>query len=151
MVRQKVKAASVLLVGYFIPFSISPYVHLYYMFMHASLLHLVINMYAVFLCTKDRTNLLHVYILGVIAYLLSQSDKPTVGASGLVYIMLGMNVFGAWRSFLIGAAFTLFSCFMPGVNYKIHIISFIFGLIYSAIEREYKSYNEKREYIKGKR
>lgn len=71
--------------------------HLTYSFQHASFIHLILNCIGFYYMTKALENRYRPVLLVGVAYLISVGvsflvyyDKPVVGASGLVYALIGM-------------------------------------------------------------
>ena len=153
MLRKKIETIAILLVTYLIPNSGYYYgspiwTHFTYMFAHANLLHLICNLYALYICISKRINLFHVYIIGVAVSFIAMNNIPTVGASSCVYVMLGINVYGAKRkTHLIAVCAVLLGFLMPNVNAWIHVYSYILGMTYYAILIHIRMYNDDSQRI----
>ena len=123
--------------------------HFTYMFQHANLIHLLINSLAFIGMFRILEKIINKYILlatilsiGFLTSFLSMYEIPTVGASSMVYAMIGI-FFGSTISrrikiadikkyllFILGVALSLtVSFFKPNSNFELHIYSMLFGLI----------------------
>lgn len=105
MLRTKITIASILTIVYFLPVSCQVYgvsecspwwTHFTYQFFHGSLLHLICNLYAIFMCLNNkvfskRTLIPILYFVSVAASFMYTSSIPTIGASGVVFAMIGIN------------------------------------------------------------
>lgn len=107
------------------------YQHLTYQFFHASVFHFGANIYVMWVCA-DRFNLKQWQLLVclVISMLTPPiHTMPTIGASGIVYAMLGMiNTmvlkklrFASWIALYITIS-AFFNC-----NWILHLFCFILG------------------------
>ena len=125
------------------------YTHFTYMFQHASVMHLVLNSFSfivIFRLLSIYTNsyklFLTVLLIGFASSFLSEHNLPTVGASSMVYGMVGL-MYGFMcnkilefkeKVLLVGnivvllVAF-LISYFTKSSNFSIHLISLLLGLV----------------------
>ena len=126
------------------------YTHLTYSFMHASILHLVFNSLAFIGFYRVLKNyykglFLIIVLIAFSASFFAEYTLPTVGASGMVYAMIGMYigllVIGKVKIlkkdlyiflFSIGLMFAI-SVFKHNSNYVLHAICFIMGFGYEML------------------
>ena len=122
------------------------YTHFTYVFQHAGLLHLVANS----ISFLSFYNLLHrvcnafyyPYLIAVLSSFFSEYDKVTVGASGMIYAMIGMTIGYAFKGeklkitskkkfalMILLILVSLLIGFFNGSNNVVHIISLILGII----------------------
>ena len=122
------------------------YTHFTYVFQHAGLLHLVANS----ISFLSFYNLLHrvcnafyyPYLIAVLASFFSEYDKVTIGASGMIYAMIGMTIGYAFKGeklkitskkkfalMILLILVSLLMGFFNGSNNVVHIISLILGII----------------------
>lgn len=123
---------------------VSPfYTHFTYMFQHAGWMHLILNSLAFIglyrALNKQLKHLLSRIIwIAFIASFISVYLVPTVGASGMIYAMLGMclglEFTGQWKLqnmklvlFSIGAML-LISFFKNTSNFGLHVWCLVFGI-----------------------
>lgn len=73
--------------------------HFIYQFSHASWLHLLLNSYAIFSLVRILKQVVSKYFLLISSYYISSLasfwavyEKPTVGASGIAYYLLGVFI-----------------------------------------------------------
>lgn len=113
------------------------YQHLTYQFFHANIFHLAANLYVMWLCAtrlklSQRQMLL---CLAISAMTPATSLMPTIGASGIVYAMLGIiNTmvveklrFAMWIAVYIAIS-ALFNC-----NWSIHLYCYALGFMFNSI------------------
>ena len=109
------------------------YQHLTYQFFHTSIFHLGANIYVMWFCTTRFALKQWQLLMCLIISMLTPPiyTMPTIGASGIVYAMLGMiNAivlkklrFASWI-----ALYITISAFL-NCNWVIHLLCFILGFI----------------------
>jgi membrane associated rhomboid family serine protease len=133
--------------------SVSPfYTHLTFSFQHGSIIHLILNT-LVFISAfrvmerfvKPFVLFLAIYIISVLASFSSVTDIPTVGSSGMIYAMFGMetviviynNATGKQkRIFFFGIIVMLTASFFnAGSSFIVHITSYTFGTMFYMVKR----------------
>ncbi len=125
------------------------YTHFTYMFQHASVMHLVLTSFSFIAMFRVLTIFANKYklflalvIIGFISSYFSECQLPTVGASSMVYGMIGMMYGFIWNKILefmersililnlVGLLIALLiSCFTKNSNFSIHLISALIGLL----------------------
>lgn len=113
------------------------YQHLTYQFFHANIFHLVINLYVMWLCiTRFKLSQRQMLMCFIISALPPATlPIPTIGASGIVYAMLGIiNTmvvkklrFAMWIAAYIATS-ALFNC-----NWSIHLCCYALGFMSNSI------------------
>lgn len=128
------------------------YTHFTYMFQHAGISHLVMNsivFISMFYRIQENVNqwLLSgiLIIASFIASFLSIYDIPTVGASSMIYVMIGMffsfvvlsdtikDKKKYFTSTLVVFSALLISAFKHNSNFWLHVFSLLIGLIVETI------------------
>ena len=129
------------------------YTHLTYMFQHSNIIHLIINSFAFIGMFRVMERFVNKWTLPALIILtafassfLSMYDIPTVGASGMIYAMIGM-FFGLIISgeapikidkkkmsmFIFMVLFSLIiSFFKQNSNFVLHIYCMIIGAYFQA-------------------
>lgn len=128
-----------------------------YQFQHASWMHLILNSIAFFSFYKALQKaipqpiiFLAAYLLSIIAAICSCYSQPTVGASGMIYVMAGMFLsicfIGKKLHIVDKRKFVLFvSClaisitisfFKPSVNTACHLWALALGLLAGFIDNK---------------
>lgn len=128
------------------------YTHITYMFQHSGIIHLAINSIAFFVMFHNLQKLLNIWIVissilvcGFTASFLSMYDIPTVGASSMIYAMVGIDIgmtlfckkikianTRRYLLFICGLVLCLsISAFRHNSNFLVHIYSLLFGFIIS--------------------
>ena len=121
-----------------------------YQFMHASILHLIVNILSLMLMYEPIKNLyesrfsaIHIPNLFVVLYLSSVAvggfcamHTPTVGASGMVFFLLGMLIMlnptlQQLKSYIYVLLAVIASIILGNSNVALHILSFVFGALYT--------------------
>ena len=104
-----------------------------YQFFHVSVLHLAVNIYVMWLCVTrfslSNTMIACSYIASAIVP--TYTAVPTIGASGIVYALLGViNTmvvkkwrYAAWIAIYIGI------CWLFNTNAVLHLTCYVYGLI----------------------
>lgn len=122
------------------------YTHFTYVFQHAGIVHLIANSISFIsfsnLLGKVTNAFYYPYLIAVLASFASEYDKPTVGASGMDYAMIGMVLAYACkgdkikivdkRKFALMVGLICISIglgFITGSNNAIHIYSLLIGFI----------------------
>ena len=144
------------LITYFALSADNPWGCFTYPIVHVSWLHLLINllalvlMYApvrnIYCCRFNRSHihfLLVIYICTVLAGLCASADTPTVGASGIVFTLLGMLLMlnptrRQLRNYIYVAFAVLIQLFWGHSNIALHIIAFAFGVIAVILPTAYR-------------
>lgn len=133
--------------------SISPfYTHLTFSFQHGSIIHLALNT-LVFISTfrvmerfiRPFVLFLVIYIIAVLASFSSVTNIPTVGSSGMIYAMFGMETVIVIYNKATGKQKRLFffgiivmlaaSFFNAGSSFIVHITSYTFGAMFYMVKR----------------
>ena len=111
--------------------------HLTYQFFHANIFHLAANLYVMWLCITrfklSQWQMLMCFIISAMAP--ATLPMPTIGASGIVYAMLGIiNTmvveklrFAMWIAVYIAIS-ALFNC-----NWSIHLCCYALGFMSNSI------------------
>lgn len=136
------------------------YTHITYMFQHSAIIHLTINSIAFIVMFHNLQKLLNIgiiiasiFVCGFAASFLSMYDIPTVGASSMIYAMVGIDIgmtlfckeikianTRRYLLFICGLVLCLLiSAFRHNSNFLVHIYSLIFGFIISLIASYYKN------------
>lgn len=127
-----------------------------YSFAHASALHLFINMLCVYIMYKPIHNMYSksfgvisscgffciIFTAAVVAALPSAAALPTVGGSGLVWVMLGMLLLlnptmGQLRSYIYVAIAFVIQIIFGSSNVRLHAYAFIAGALIIIIRKAY--------------
>ena len=130
--------------------TVSPlYTHFTYMFQHAGVMHLFINSFAFIGMFRAIEKYVHKWLLavsciliGFAASFLSVYDIPTVGASGMIYAMIGMfmsitilykgakiNDKRKYAVFILAVCLSLLvSYFKYNSNFWLHVYSLSMGV-----------------------
>ena len=140
-------AISQFCIGHFALCTSNPWGCLTYSFFHVSWLHFLINllalvlMYApvrnIYCCRFNRSHthfLLVLYACAVLAGLCAAADTPTVGASGIVFALLGMLLMlnptlRQLRNYIYVAISIIIQIFFGHSNIALHLTAFAFGAI----------------------
>ena len=111
--------------------------HLTYQFFHANIFHLAVNLYVVWLCvTRFKLSQRQMLMCFIISAMVPATlPMPTIGASGIVYAMLGIiNTmvakklrFAMWIAVYIAIS-ALFNC-----NWSIHLCCYALGFMSNSI------------------
>ena len=111
--------------------------HLIYQFFHANIFHLAVNLYVMWLCvTRFKLSQRQMLMCFIISALTPATlPMPTIGASGIVYAMLGIiNTmvakklrFAMWIAVYIAIS-ALFNC-----NWSIHLYCYALGFMFNSI------------------
>ena len=119
--------------------------HLTYMFLHAGIIHLLINSFSfvsAWIIMKRFYRKGYFYVVPfALAFLTSFIplcifDKPTVGVSGVVYAMIGMilpyfNFKKTYLFYLSIALSLIVSFFIHSSNFYLHLFCFIGGVLFT--------------------
>lgn len=120
-----------------------------YMFCHANIFHLIVNLYAMYkvrelsevliekrIGIKHMSNIVLViaFAIGFLATFGSEGVLPTVGISGVISAYLGIITVSLWNkyswTFLITTLiFNLIAYFIGNSNVMVHSLSFIYGCV----------------------
>jgi len=122
-----------------------------YPFVHASLLHCVVNCWCllciVFLYDIRPVMLIGAYIIAAsypcsfLDFLYPSGMLPTVGASGICYALLGRYSFGVKRKLyyqLWWACFIGIGFFFPNCNAWLHLYCYLCGLVLALLNKPIK-------------
>ena len=135
------------------------YAHLTFMFQHAGFIHLTINSLSFLSIFRILEKCISKYYLVIIivsssyiASFLSVYDTPTVGASGMVYAMIGIYIVfiakkrliikdkDKFSIFLISVALCLaLSYFKTNSNFFMHLYSLLIGMVSAVIMSIYQT------------
>lgn len=127
-----------------------------YPFMHANWLHLGINIFSLLIMYNpirkiysERFNsassplfFIPIYLGAVLAGAMTAGDVTTVGASGMVFFLLGellilRPTLKQLRNYIYVALSVVISMFYGNSNIKLHIVAFILGCLYIIIRIAY--------------
>lgn len=131
------------------------YTHFVYMFQHTNILHLTLNTFSFISFARMLEKVIpqyflygYVYVAAVIASYASIKLHPTIGASGMVFALLGIYItlsicgkklkiinkskYLIWLFSIITSAVIL--AFNPHINNLNHLYAFIIGTIVGIIE-----------------
>ncbi len=132
------------------------YTHITYIFQHASILHLTLNSLAFISVYTSLERLVNKYVFvglsfasSIIASFMAMYNTPTVGASSMIYAMIGIYVYLIFTSnkmkmadtikylpFMICIVFSLaISYFKENSNFLLHIYSLAIGVFCGFIIR----------------
>ncbi len=127
--------------------------HFTYMFQHAGLVHLILNSLAFIAVFHSLSRLVNRWIIisvslscGFAASFLSTTNIPTVGASSMVYAMIGLYIATTLlnrkikitdtRKYLLFISCVLIglivSALNPSSNFLVHVYSLVFGFVAAA-------------------
>lgn len=121
---------------------------LLYHFSHANIFHLLANLVALFTFRPRWTTCAYGYLAASVASVLPfawMADEPTCGLSGFVFACWARRYwsFRIKPFYIVGIS--LVSVFIPHVNWRIHLYSFILAIIiYAAREAIIKGRNKLR-------
>lgn len=127
--------------------------HLTFSFQHASIIHLALNSLVFISAFRVMEKFMRPFSLLWVIFLIafassfaSMADIPTVGSSGMIYAIFGMQtvivVFNnatpkQKRLFFFAISLMLVASLINGgSSFMVHIVSFIFGALYWMIKRE---------------
>ena len=123
------------------------YTHFTYPAMHGSWLHLAANCYALwFVWKRDFLRPLPMmavsYACAVAGSFPAFSSVPTVGISGMIFAMTGVELSTAitWRNLIFVCAFIMAGFVMPGTNVTVHLLSLVYGFMAGYAIRTYRTY-----------
>lgn len=119
----------------------SSYERITYMFSHANLIHLGINILGFFVMYNLLKNTIFIYTQFIFAYIAtfgSEMAIPTVGLSGCVYAMFGSLFYYLDKQGKIRLGFTSLLCNLimlvgGNVNVMLHLLSFVYSLLFTYI------------------
>lgn len=128
-----------------------------YQLMHANIFHLLCNCWCIYSALNDR--LINRYLIipvifvsGILSYIAISPATTTIGFSGALLAMTGINIaqFPTRRNWIMMSALFGIWFFIPVMSFGVHFVSFITGLCagYSIIL--FKHYDRGRN-ITGKR
>jgi len=134
---------------------ISPlYTHFTYMFQHASVLHLVMNslmfvtFYRVF---KKPFLIVPLVIIAFLASFLCEHSLPTVGASGMIYVMIGMYLSEKRPAMVYVSVVAAFAIsYFGSSNTLLHFICLASGIVYWYIIKFSEQYRKDINYLNEK-
>ena len=127
------------------------YTHLTYIFVHANLFHLITNIFSLsftLILLKKIANMKYYVMTAIglisafVASFIFMQDIPTVGASGVVYALLGTYCYLRFDKLALKLLLTLtiinlLQYFFGTINVFIHAFSFAFGFIGTALWDSY--------------
>ena len=130
-------------------FSVSSpwWTHFTYPFQHASITHLAINMLVFITAFRVMEKFISwkvlfpiIYLFAVAASFFAEQSLPSVGASGMIYALFGMEtVIVLFNRSTMKQKITFFSAILlmlvvsflnTGSNFMIHLLSFSFGCLF---------------------
>lgn len=120
--------------------------HFTYAFFHASWLHLLINSYSFYFVYNERIfksfTIWIAIIISILASCIFTPRLPTVGASGIIFAMIGINtVLTRQATYHLCVCLALCSGFiMQGVNATLYLSCFLLGLFASLLYTLYCNY-----------
>jgi len=129
------------------------YTRYMYMFTHQNILHLIANIYSFHLLYKMVMKLIPeeifvplMFISGVLMTYGTEMSKPTIGLSGIAFLLLGILFAASPKQMYIAVIVTtilntVFYYFNTNVNVFIHLSGFIYGIIIYLI---YKLWNKRK-------
>lgn len=156
MVREKIKTIAILAVIYLLytdgsSFGFSTdsawWTHFTYPFFHGSWIHLIGNCYAFWFVYSNRIfkqyTLPIIITIAIAASFLTEMKMPTVGFSGVIFAMGGIN--SAYRKCklknIIPILIALSIGFLlPNTNGMIHLVSFMIAYIFSSVYQSINNY-----------
>lgn len=123
--------------------------YIIYMFFHAGVLHLLFNLYSLWVLKSKGSDLIKAFAIASVCSPICTMDIPTIGMSGLVYALFGMNVLSAKNNISLYGWISVVIClstgfFIKNANAHLHITCFIIGYItelISACKRDYDRIN----------
>lgn len=142
------------------------YTHITYMFQHSGIIHILFNSVAFIVMFYNLQKLMNTWIIvisillcGFAASFLSMYNIPTVGASSMIYTMVGIDIgmtlfckkikianTGRYLLFICGLILCLsISAFRHNSNFLVHIYSLIFGFIISLLYSIYTNKHERKD------
>jgi len=118
---------------------------------HLSFIHLLVNSFVFLSYWRKMKDVINLYffipliiITPALAAMLSSRNTPTLGASAVVYTMIGLYLvaFPLPKDILIKFLFLIiisfvFTFFFSSVNTGIHIYSFLISLVVSLLNRRF--------------
>lgn len=123
--------------------------HVLYIITHGNILHFIINMVSYFGIIKFMPKsygrlLIPFIIIGVLCGF--AAINPTVGMSGAIYGLLGMQAIGVvpgglkfGRKHYVIVFYTIgFSVLIPHISWSLHLAGFLLGMIYQLIINYYE-------------
>lgn len=127
--------------------------HFTYSFQHAGLVHLIANSLAFILTFGVMEKFVSwkilfpvIYACAVIASFFSENTIPTIGASGMVYALFGMETVIVFLSrstkkqksiFFVSISLMLLLSFLNvNSNFMVHLLSFCLGCLFLTIKRK---------------
>lgn len=138
--------------GYTSSSGISP--RLMYIFMHANIFHLMVNLIGLNSMFNSVCKivwypliLLYSILLAFGSSYLASSETPTIGSSGIVYYLIGLDLVLRWSGcyfkidvkkmslytfFII--LMILFTSLSSTVNYKLHLVNLLLGIVIGLYE-----------------
>lgn len=96
-------------------------------FIHTSVFHLAVNLWALWALWPSRRDAATAYVLCCLAGLLLSHGPLTLGLSGLLFAVVGLR-FTFTRNNCLFMAVVLLLGFLPGLAGAYHLISFALGL-----------------------
>lgn len=123
----------------------STYQRFIYMFAHANIIHLAVNLIAFFSISQMVKGTWLQYTPFLSAYLATYGTEctiPTIGLSGVIYAMLATITFyfekSRWRILSFAFIANAVYYFIGSVNVGLHVLSFAYSLIFTLIYNLYE-------------
>ncbi len=133
----------------------STYQRFIYMFAHANILHLAMNLIAYFSISQMVKGTAMQYTPFLAAFLATfgtECDIPTVGLSGVIYAMLATTTYyfeqSRWRILSFAVVANGLYYLIGSVNVGLHVLSFAYSLIFTLIYDLYE--RRKNSNIQGR-
>lgn len=164
MVREKVETIAVLAIIFLLVKDASIFgfchgsawwTHFSYPLFHASWMHLAGNCYALWFVYNripfGKLTVPTIYAISVAASFLFPPELPTIGFSGAIFAMAGINVArNITKKSILSSVFALSIGFvLPSCNGVIHLVSFLIGFIILSIYNFKLKFNADYQGIAG--
>lgn len=152
MLRRNIATIAALLLIHLLPIDInnvsasissSWWTHAIYSFFHANLFHLAANAYSLCFIKYTWKRIIIAYLISIPASF--TSPMPAVGFSGIIFVLLAMNMslprisIKQWTYFIIT---NICISLLPGVSWEIHISCFLLGFLYSYLNHIANDYRK---------
>lgn len=123
-------------------YSILP--HILFSFFHANVFHLAANLLTATMLHYTFRDFVISYMLTVALSFFAVTELPTMGFSGILYVMIGINSnlfhgrFGFWKGWFV--MFLLVGLVCPHMNGLLHLLCFVSGLVIQFIRKTKHDY-----------
>lgn len=109
-----------------------------YIFCHANIWHLAVNILVLF-CIRGKIEILPPLVIAVIAsYLPMYVAEPTMGISGFIFAVFGLmwGKLGWWKKAItVVGPYIIIPMVIPNVNGLLHLYCFLLGYIYASVRK----------------